>query len=84
MDRRANSAYAARAANRGSWRIRRFELGEEPSDDLSATTTGAERIEMMWPLALDAWSFAGRSIPDYPRAQTPIRVIRPTSPVRES
>ena len=64
MDRRSDPAYAARAAARGSWQIRRYELGEEPGDDLSATTTGAERIEMMWPLARDAWSFAGRSIPD--------------------
>ncbi len=77
MDRRSNAAYTARAAARGSWQIRRFDLGQEPGDDLSAWTTGAERIGMMWPLARDAWSFAGCSIPDYPREETPIRVIRP-------
>jgi len=80
MARRTDPSYVARAAARGSWQIRRYELGEEPGDDLSATTTGAERIEMMWPLARDAWSFAGRSIPDYPRNQTPIQVIRPAPP----
>lgn len=84
MDRQSDPSYAARAAARGSWPIRRYELGEEPGDDLSATTTGAERIEMMWPLARDAWSFAGRSIPDYPRSQTPIHVIRPASQSQES
>jgi hypothetical protein len=31
---------------------------------------------MMWPLAVDAWASSGRPIPDYPRHQTPIRVIR--------
>ena len=84
MKTRSDPSYAVRAAARGSWQIRRYDLGEEPGDDLSATTTGAERIEMMWPLARDAWSFAGRSIPDYPRSQTPIHVIRPASTFRES
>ena len=76
--------YAERAAARATWKIRRYELGEEPSDDLSATTTGVERIEMMWPLARDVWSFAGRSIPDYRREQTPVRVIHPTADSQES
>ncbi len=83
MDKRSDPSYAARAAGRGSWKIRCYELGKEPGDDLSATTTGAERIEMMWQLACDAWSFAGRSIPDYPRSQTPLRVIHPTLPAHE-
>ena len=84
MEQRTDSSYATRAAARRSWQVRRYELGQEPGDDLSATTTGAERVEMMWPLARDAWSFAGRRIPDYPRARTPIRVIHPPSSPRES
>lgn len=80
----SDPSFAARAAARKTWQIRRYELGEEPSDDLSGTTTATERIEMMWPLARDAWSFAGRSIPDYPREQTPVRVIHPESPSQES
>ena len=84
MSRRLDPSFAARAAARSTWQIRRYDLGKEPGDDLSATTTAAERIKMMWPLALDAWSFAGRQIPDYPRDQTPIRVIRPASPPEES
>jgi hypothetical protein len=83
MDRRSDPSYADRAAARASWDIRCYELGKEPGDDLSATTTGAERIEMMWQLACDAWSFAGRSFPDYSRSQAPISVIHPTSPAQE-
>jgi hypothetical protein len=66
----------ARAAARKSWPVRACRLGEEPSDDLSATTTAAERLEMMWPLALDAWASSGQPIPDYPRDQAPVRIIR--------
>lgn len=83
MDRRSDTAYVARAAARSAWPIRRFELGQEPGDDLSTTTTGAERIEMMWPLARDAWSFAGRAISDYSRDETPIHVIRPAAAAQE-
>ena len=67
----------ARDAARRSWPIRAYRLGEEPDDDLSATTTITERLEMMWPLALDAWASSGQPIPDYPREKTPIRAIRP-------
>jgi hypothetical protein len=61
-----------RAEARRSWPVRKYRLGEEPSEDLSATTTAAERLGMMWQLAQDAWAMAGRPIPDYPREQTPI------------
>ena len=47
-----------RAAGRAGWPVRRFELGQE-SDDLSAVSSAEERIAMMWPLALEAWSLAG-------------------------
>ncbi len=61
---------------RSSWPVRRYRLGGEPSDDLGATTTPDERLAMMWPLALEAWSLARRPIPDYSRAQTPVRRSR--------
>jgi len=67
---------AARAAMRRAWPIRAFRLGQEPGEDLSATTTAAERLAMMWPLALDAWASSGRPVPDYPRSRAPIRVLR--------
>jgi hypothetical protein len=66
---------ASRAAARKSWPIRKFQLGEEPSDDLSATTTAAERIAMVWQLTQDAWASAGLKIPDYSRQETPVRVL---------
>jgi len=71
------SARAARAAARGSWPIRRFRLGEEPVDDLRATTTAAERLAMVEQLTLEAWKLAGKPLPTYARHETPIRVIRP-------
>ena len=70
------SERAARAEARRSWPIREFRLGEEPDDDLSETTTAKERLEMMWPMTVDAWTLAGKQIPDYPRDKAPVRVIR--------
>jgi hypothetical protein len=61
-----------RAEARRSWPVRKHRLGEEPSEDLSASTTAAERLGMMWRLAQDAWAMAGRPIPDYPRQEMPI------------
>ena len=67
---------AARARARSSWPVRRFKLGEEPEDDLSETTTPEERLAMMWPLAVQAWTLSGRSLPTYDRSSIPIRVYR--------
>lgn len=64
-----------RAARRSSWPVRRLALGDE-ADDLSAQTTAAERIAMMWPLALEAWKLAGLPIPDYERKDAPSRLVR--------
>lgn len=66
---------AARAALRRTWPVHAWRLGQEPGEDLSATTTAAERLAMMWPLALDAWASAGLPVPDYPRSRAPIRVL---------
>jgi hypothetical protein len=62
-------------ATRASWPIRRYRLGEEPGDDLSASTTAEERLAMVWPLTLDAWAMAGKALPTYTRGETPIRVV---------
>jgi hypothetical protein len=67
---------AAESAGRAAWPIRRHALGHEPAGDLSATTTAAERIAMMWPLALEAWAVAGLPLPDYSRASSPSRLLR--------
>jgi hypothetical protein len=65
----------ARVAARAAWPIRRYRLGEEPGDDLSATTTAAERLAMVWELTLDTWASAGKPLPAYSRAETPIRAV---------
>jgi hypothetical protein len=69
---------ASRAERRTGWPVRKYRLGSEPSDDLSETTTPEERLEMMWPLALEAWSLAGKPHPEYVRGDTPIRWTRRT------
>jgi hypothetical protein len=76
MNEREEKERTARAAARQSWPVRKFRLGQEPEEDLSETTTAKERLEMMWPLAVDAWTLAGREIPDYPREKTPVRIVR--------
>jgi len=63
-------------SERGSWPVRRFRLGAEPGDDLSASTTPAERIAMVWTLTLEAWALTGRAIPGYGRADMPVRIQR--------
>jgi hypothetical protein len=65
---------------RADWPIRRFALGQEPGDDLSDLTTPAERIAMMWRLAREAWTLAGRPLPAYDRASAPTRLYRPGEP----
>jgi hypothetical protein len=76
MARDAQTELAERAAARKSWPIRAYRLGAEPEDDLTVTTTAAQRLAMMWPLTLDTWALSGRTIPDYPRSEAPSRVIR--------
>lgn len=56
--------------------MRPFRLGEEPGDDLSDTTTVEERLSMMWPLAVEAWTLSGRKLPAYDRTSLPGRLFR--------
>jgi hypothetical protein len=65
-----------RARERARWPVRKFKLGEEPEDDLSATTTPAERLAMVWPLTVQAWTLAGRTLPVYERSTIPVRIYR--------
>jgi hypothetical protein len=75
---------ARRRSLRAGWPLARFRLGEEPSDDLSGTTTAAQRIAMMWPLAQAAWTVAGRPLPSYDRSTIPARLFPPGSPPPDS
>jgi len=70
-------------AERRSWPIRCYRVGTEPNDDLSAITTAKERLEMMWPLAVEAWTLAGLPQPQYPRGEIPIRLVKRTTPRNE-
>ena len=63
----------ARAAKRAHWPVVITRLGEEPPDGLD--TTPEERLEMMWELSVRACGMAGIPIPDYDRANTPIRIV---------
>ncbi len=72
----SDAGRALRAASRGTWPVHVFALGEEPGDDISGSTTAAERISMMWPLAREAWRVAGRPIPTYTRESLPSCVFR--------
>jgi hypothetical protein len=52
-----------------------FRGGRRPPEDDYVPGTPAERIEMMWPLALDAWAFKGKPIE--PRLQRhAVRIVR--------
>jgi hypothetical protein len=52
--------------------VRRYRLGEEPGDDLRHSTTAEERLAMMPGLAAEGWSLAGKPLPSYARAETPV------------
>jgi hypothetical protein len=66
---------AERKRQRSTWPVKRVELGQE-SDDLSGETSAADRIAMMWPLALEAWRLAGLPLPEYERKDVPGRLVR--------
>jgi hypothetical protein len=61
-----------RAERRRSWPVRIHRLGAGPGDDLSADTTPEARLAMMWPLAVEAFTLCGVSLPGYRRRETPV------------
>jgi hypothetical protein len=65
------------SGRRAHWPIRRYALGDEPGDDLSAVTSPSERVAMMWRLAREGWALAGRTLPVYDRTSAPTRLFRP-------
>lgn len=73
-------ARAAQRAARPSVPIRRFVLGEEPDENLSATTTMDERLAMESPLSGLAYQLAGHPLAQPPRHELPGRVIRKAGP----
>ncbi|OGU01798.1 MAG: hypothetical protein A2085_08005 [Gemmatimonadetes bacterium GWC2_71_10] len=63
-------------AERSALPVRVFTLGQEPPDDLSASTTVEERLSMVWELTRRMWEFTGRPLPAYSRRSMPVRVAR--------
>ena len=66
---------------RASWPVRLCRLGQEPREDLAASTSPAARLGMMWGLAREAWALTGRTLPVYDRheAQVLRRCLRETA-----
>jgi hypothetical protein len=55
--------------------IRVSRLQDQGQDDLLLSLTVEERMAMMWPLAVDAWTFMGAKLePEFPRHV--VRVVR--------
>lgn len=63
----------AKHTDRSRWPIRVSRLRDDASDVLE--TTPEQRLAMMWELVTQAWAIAGRAIPDYDRAHTPVRKV---------
>jgi hypothetical protein len=74
---REDAERAARRAARANLPVRRFRLGEEPDEDLSAVTTMEERLAMMWPLSRLVYEIDGFDIVSPPRAELHGVVLRP-------
>jgi hypothetical protein len=71
MDTDAKERAEQRRQSAAEWPVRRFELGREPLRDALDRSTVDERIAMMWPLAKQAWSVAGKPIASYERQSMP-------------
>lgn len=57
-------------------KLRVSKLEEQDRDDELRLTTPAQRLEMMWQLALDAWAFKGEPIAELRLPRHIIRVLR--------
>ncbi len=62
--------------DRSSWptRLRRLSEGKDDADILAMTP--GERIEMMWPLAVDAWAMMGVDVSNARMERHIVRIIR--------
>jgi hypothetical protein len=63
-------------SERSAWPVRVYRLGAEPTDDLSATTTVDQRLEMVEGLTLEAFALAGHRPLPRPRSEWPVVVRR--------
>ena len=56
--------------------LRISRLADQDKYDDLFTTTPAQRIKMMWQLALDAWAFKGDTIAELRLPRHIVRVLR--------
>jgi hypothetical protein len=56
--------------------IRIAKLADQGKEADLANSTPAERIEMMWQLALDAWAFMGEPVVEPRLPRHVVRVVR--------
>ncbi len=70
MDDSPEAREARAQRRRKSWTITRGHAPERAAD-----STPEERLERMWPLALDAWASSGKPLPSYTRATMPGRKL---------
>jgi len=61
---------------RSSYPVRKTMLAEQGEEQDLDATTPAERLGMMWQLALDAWAFKGEPVADPGSTRHIVQVIR--------
>lgn len=62
--------------DRSSWPTRLGRLSEQGDETDALALSPAERIEMMWPLAVNAWAFMGEDVRGSQFQRHVVRVIR--------
>lgn len=75
-DEEPSSEDEVRRSDRSNWPTRFIPLSEEGKDEDELALTPAERIEMMWPLAVCAWAMKGVDVSDARVERHIVRVIR--------
>lgn len=56
--------------------VRMGKLSDQSTEDDLKGTTAAQRIAMMWQLALDAWAFMGEPVVESRLPRDVVRVVR--------
>jgi hypothetical protein len=70
------STFDERRRARAEWPICKIALGEETLTDPRDASTIDERIALVATLTRRQWTFAGKEVPSYTRAQMPGRLVR--------
>ena len=70
------STPASRAAQRANYPIRKTTLAEQDLDPELDEMSAAERMEMMWQLAQDAWAFMEKPVGESRLPRHIVRVYR--------